>query len=252
MTFDTFRACATLVLKSVDDGERIIEGIASTARTDHAGDVLEPKGCSYTLPMPLLIQHDRRQPIGTVRAVQVTNSEIKIRARIPKDSGLDYVESAWKQIRAGLVKGLSIGAQPLEAEPIVNRAGRQTGYRYTAWKWLELSAVTLPMNVDATIEMVRAFDDGDPEIVLDAINQSARVAATRARAAAAMASSRRALDEVAPTRPIAALNGLARPGHEASHDTSYAATKARAEAAMKLAERSLADASQRSVHNRVL
>jgi hypothetical protein len=33
-----------------------------------------------------------------------------------------------------------------------------TGIRYTAWRRLELSAVTLPMNQDASIELVRAFN----------------------------------------------------------------------------------------------
>jgi HK97 family phage prohead protease len=267
MTLSPFRACSTLVLKSIDDNERIIEGTASTARTDAAGDVLEPRGASYLLPMPLLMQHDRDRPVGEVRAVKVSDSGISIRARIAKDSGLAYVEDAWRQLRAGLVKGLSIGAQPLAAEPIVDRAGRQTGYRYTAWRWLELSAVTLPMNSDATIAMVRAFDpwgadkfsaDRDPladhrdhELVLDELNQSARArAATRAHVEATMAATRRVLAEVARTRPIAALNALARPGPEASPD--YATCRARAEAAMVVGRKGLADAARSSAHNRVL
>ena len=67
--------------------------------------------------MPLLMQHDRDRPVGEVRAVKVTDSAIHIVARLAKDSGLAYVEDAWKQLKAGLVKGLSIGAHPLKAEP---------------------------------------------------------------------------------------------------------------------------------------
>ena len=93
-------------------------------------------------------------------AAKVSDTEIEIRAELARDTGLPYVEDAWKQLKAGLVRGLSIGANPLKAEPIIDRDGRMTGVRYTAWKWLELSAVTLPMNVDATIEVVRAYDLG--------------------------------------------------------------------------------------------
>jgi hypothetical protein len=247
-----FRACSTVILKSVDDEQRILEGVASSAAPDLAGDVLEPRGASYLLPMPLLLQHDKHKPVGEVRAVKVTDSEIRIRARVAKDSGLAYVEDAWKQLKAGLVKGLSIGAQPLAGEPIVDGRGRQTGMRYTAWRWHELSAVTLPMNVGATIEMVRVFDpwgadafsadrdpsaaDRDNELILDAINQSAGAwRATRERAEAAIAATRRALAEVA------APNALARPSHEPSRDSSYEATRARAEAAADIAARGLDD-----------
>src|SRR5262245_5821377 len=136
---ETFRACSTLMLKSIDDDERIIEGVASSAATDLAGDVLDPWGAAYELPMPLLIQHDRNRPVGEVTAATVTANAIAIVAKLAKGTGLDYLENAWRQIRAGLVKGLSIGAQPLAAEPIVDRDGRVTGKRYTAWRWLELS-----------------------------------------------------------------------------------------------------------------
>lgn len=153
-----FRACSSFLVRSADDAARVIEGIATSTSTDGAGDVIESAGAVYKLPMPLLMQHDRREPVGQVTAAKVSASEITIRAEISKDSGLDYVERAWRQLKAGLVKGLSIGAQPLKAEPILDPKGRMTGVRYTAWRWLELSAVTLPMNLDSTIEVVRAFD----------------------------------------------------------------------------------------------
>jgi HK97 family phage prohead protease len=153
-----FRLCSTLVLKAVDEAERVIEGIASSSAPDGAGDVVESRGAIFELPMPLLMQHDKREPVGQVTAAKVSDSQIHIRAEIARDSGLEYVERAWKQLKAGLVRGLSIGAQPLKAVPIVDAKGRMTGIRYQAWRWLELSAVTLPMNIDATIDVVRAFD----------------------------------------------------------------------------------------------
>ena len=197
-----FRACSTFILKAADDETRTLEGIASSSAPDLAGDEIIPKGAVYALPMPLLMQHDRDRPVGEVTAAKVSDTEISIRATLVKDSGLAYVEDAWRQLRAGLVKGLSIGAQPLKAEPILDKGGRMTGVRYTAWRWLELSAVTLPMNSDATIDVVRSFDPWgaamfarrhDPLADTDPAPGEATYEIVRARAVAALNASARAL-----------------------------------------------------------
>jgi phage head maturation protease len=151
------------------------------------------------------LQHDRERPIGKVTAARVSDSDIQVRAEISRDSGLAYVDDAWKQIRARLVGGLSIGAQPLKADPILDKGGKMTGVRYTSWRWLELSAVTLPMNTQATIEVVRAFDPWgaaafaarhDP-LADDESPDLEGYAATRARAIAAI----RAVDRVLHRKP---------------------------------------------------
>ena len=198
-----FRAVSTLIWKSVDDDDRVLEGIASSAAPDLAGDVLEPRGATFKLPMPLLLQHDKHKPIGEVLVARVSDSDITIRAKIARDSGLDYVEDAWKQLKSGLVKGLSIGAQPLKAEPILNKDGGMTGVHYTAWRWLELSAVTIPMNQKADISVVRAFDPWGAAAFAACPDPLAEHAgpepadhgyeATRARAIAAIKATRAAL-----------------------------------------------------------
>jgi hypothetical protein len=202
-TMAPFRACSTFIVKSLDDDDRIIEGVASSSAPDLAGDIIESRGAVYTLPMPLLMQHDRDRPVGDVIVAKVAHDHITIRAQLKKDTGLAYVEDAWKQLRSGLVKGLSIGAQPLKADPILDKAGKMTGVRYTAWRWLELSAVTMPMNIDSTIDVVRAFDpwgaaafavSHDPQAGLaDGLDRDPGYEATRARAMDAQQAARRAL-----------------------------------------------------------
>ncbi len=145
---------STLEIKSIDDSARIIKGVASTPSTDHAGDIVEPKGAQFTLPIPLLSQHDHSSPIGMVRSARVTDQGIEIEAEIAKGSGLDYVEKAWGQIKSGLVRGLSIGFRATKAEPIKGTGG----LRFIKWKWLELSAVTIPCNAEASITSVKRFD----------------------------------------------------------------------------------------------
>ncbi len=150
------RAYALLDVKSFDDEQRLIEGIASTPTPDRIGDVLEPAGARFTLPMPLLWQHDQREPIGEVIEAQVTPAGIRIKARIAtiaEPGALQTrVDEAWHSIKARLVRGLSVGWKAIEALPIPG----SFGMRATKWDWAETSAVTVPMNLDATILSVKA------------------------------------------------------------------------------------------------
>src|SRR5687768_5500710 len=60
------RAYSVIEWKAVDEDQRIIEGIATTPKTDRMGDIVEPEGAEYTLPIPFLWQHDSRSPVGYV------------------------------------------------------------------------------------------------------------------------------------------------------------------------------------------
>jgi HK97 family phage major capsid protein/HK97 family phage prohead protease len=152
------RAYSVLDIKAVDDEQRIITGIATTPATDRVGDVVEPEGAEFTLPIPLLWQHDAKQPIGEVFAATVTPHGIEIKARIAKidEPGKlkDRLDEAWQSIKSRLVRGLSIGFSGLEVEPIKHTFG----VRFLKWLWLELSAVTIPANHEASISSVKQFD----------------------------------------------------------------------------------------------
>jgi HK97 family phage prohead protease len=147
------KSWSTLEIKSIDDSQRIIKGVASTPSTDRAGDQVVPSGARFTLPIPLLSQHDHSSPIGMVKSARVTDAGIEIEAEIAKNSGLDYVERAWRQMKSGLVRGLSIGFRAIKAEPI-----KGGGYRYTQWNWIELSTVTIACNAEASITSIKNFD----------------------------------------------------------------------------------------------
>ena len=107
-----------------------------------------------------------------------------------------------------------------------------TGVRYTAWRWLELSAVTLPMNSDATIEMVRAFDPWGGQAfaahhqpLIDSIGPAAELAAALEPLVQELEAMR---DELAVLKADRREPGAA---PDAS-DHSYEAVRARAEAAL--------------------
>jgi HK97 family phage prohead protease len=147
------RAYSLLEIKKVDEDARVITGVASTPTPDRLQDVVEPDGAQFKLPMPFLWQHDSRQPIGQVTAAKVTKSGIEIVASIAKGV-TEEIDRAWSLIKAGLVTGLSIGFSPLEKEAIKGTGG----LRFTKWDWLELSAVTVPANSEATITAIKNID----------------------------------------------------------------------------------------------
>jgi HK97 family phage major capsid protein/HK97 family phage prohead protease len=149
------RAYAVLDVKSVDLDARIIEGYATTPTTDRNGDVVDPAGAEFSLPMPLLWQHDCTRPIGEVTGATVTADGIHITAKFATvtEPGVlrDRLDEAWQSVKARLVRGLSIGFKPLETTP--RRTG---GYHIKRWMWAEVSAVTIPMNTAATITSIKS------------------------------------------------------------------------------------------------
>lgn len=155
------RAYSTIDIKSADANSGIIEGIASTPSPDGVGDIMEPKGAVFKLPMPLLWMHDSKQPIGQVTQAKVTSKGIEIKAKVMKGL-LPEIDRAWTLITAGLVRGLSIGFRGIEAMPAKGEI--PGGLHFIKWAWHELSAVTIPMNTEANIVTVKAADINPPDI----------------------------------------------------------------------------------------
>lgn len=155
------RAYSTLVIKALSNegGKRTFKGIASTPSTDRTGDIVEPKGAVFKLPIPFLWQHDSGDPIGWITAARATEKGIEVEgevAQIEEDGPLkERLTTAWQMLKAKLVRGLSVGLKPLEAARIEGTYGM----RYTKWLWFELSAVTVPANADASITTIKSLDN---------------------------------------------------------------------------------------------
>lgn len=151
------RAYSLLTVKSVSEDKRIIRGIATTPSPDRMGDIVEPMGVKFNNPMPLLHQHDHRMPVGTVTFDKPTDKGITFEAHLPQidEPGplKDRVDTAWGEVKAGLVRGVSIGFRPIEYSYLDDG-----GVRFSASEVIELSLVTVPANADATIQMVKSFD----------------------------------------------------------------------------------------------
>lgn len=155
------KAWAHLECKDVveTDTEYTFKGIASTPTPDRSADIVEPMGCEYDIPMPLLWQHNSDEPIGNVIEAKPTKNGIPVTFTIPKITtpGIlkDRLDLAVQSIKALLVRGLSIGFAPIEYSYMEDTGG----YRFIKWLWLELSAVTIPCNAEATIMSIKSYDE---------------------------------------------------------------------------------------------
>lgn len=152
------RAYSKLEIKSVDESKRILTGIATTPSPDSYDDIVEPTGAEFDLPIPFLWQHDATQPIGHVVDAKVTKNAITVSVQLAKveEPGAlqERLDEAWQSIKAGLVRGMSIGFRPIESAKIEGSWGQ----RFIKWAWLELSAVTIPANSDCSIQAIKSID----------------------------------------------------------------------------------------------
>ena len=153
------RAYSLMQVKAVNEDSREITGIASTPEPDRYGDIVDPAGVKFTLPLPLLWQHWHDEPIGQVTEANVTDTGIEIKAKLVKPDAdmpsqlVARLDEAWASIKTGLVRGLSIGFKPIEYSFIDDG-----GIRFISWEWYELSAVTVPANGDCSIQSVKSID----------------------------------------------------------------------------------------------
>lgn len=149
------RAYSLLNVKSVDADRRTFSGIASTPELDRQGDSVDPAGCIFRNPIPLLLHHDQQRPIGNVTLTR-TPKGLAFTATLPHVSEpgrlKERVDEAWHSIKAGVITGVSIGFRLLERAAERLASG---GHRLLKTEIYELSLVTIPANASATILTVK-------------------------------------------------------------------------------------------------
>lgn len=155
------RAYSQLTVKAAVDstsGKRIIRGTATTPTPDRMSDIVLPMGAKFQLPIPLLWQHNSEQPIGWINEATVTEAGIDIVGEVASfaEAGTlkDFLDYAWQSIQANLVRGLSIGFNAIKYAFLDD----SWGIEFQEWEWLELSAVTIPANAEATISAIKSID----------------------------------------------------------------------------------------------
>ena len=146
-------------VKSLDDERRTISGIASTPSLDRQDQILDPAGVTFAASLPLLLYHDSKRPVGRAQLQAAAPDGIAFTATLPllTEPGplKDRVDEAWQSIKAGLITGVSIGFRVLSGGVERLKSG---AIKLTKTEICELSLVTIPANVDATILSIKALD----------------------------------------------------------------------------------------------
>ncbi|MCX5538351.1 HK97 family phage prohead protease [Paraburkholderia sp. CNPSo 3076] len=146
-----------IVVKTISEEKREIEGIASTPTVDRVNDIVDPMGLTFQKEVPLLLGHDHAQPVGTVAFGTPTARGLPFRARIAKVDEEGAVkkrtDEAWHSVKSGVIKGVSIGFRPSKSEKLPNG-----GTRFSKADVHELSLVAVPANPDARITSYKSLN----------------------------------------------------------------------------------------------
>ena len=151
------RAYAVFETKALDEKRRIFTGWATTPAPDRVQDTIDPMGATFKNPLVLLHQHRHDSPIGSVKFDKPTAKGIQFTAEIPviDEPGplKDRVDTAWGEIKAGIVRAVSIGFRALKY------AHREDGgIDFLEVEIYELSTVSVPANAQAVISAIKSLD----------------------------------------------------------------------------------------------
>lgn len=129
--------------------ERQIRVIASDARPDRAKDVMVPSGCqieNYKRNNIVLADHDPTKPIGNAK-IEVKADRVEALITFAPAGVSVKADEYCALAKAGVIKAVSVGFDPVEAEP---RKGG--GFLYKVWELLELSVLGgIPCNPGALV-----------------------------------------------------------------------------------------------------
>lgn len=153
------RAYSVIDVKSMDDEQRVIRGMATTPTPDRAFDVINPFGVKVAADIPLFMHHKSQLVVGRATLGRPTEHGIPFEARIPKIAELgllrDRVDEAWQSVKYKLITAVSIGFQPVMEKVKQLKGG---GLQFDECEVLELSLVPIPMQAEALITQFRGTD----------------------------------------------------------------------------------------------
>lgn len=151
--------------KALDDADNpgTFEGYASTFDVDSTGDVIMPGAFTRTLaahaakgrPIPILWQHDVREPIGVTLEAREDGRGLFVKGRLLV-ADLARAREAYALLREKALGGLSIGFSiPKGGATWDEETGLRRITELRLWEW---SLVTFPANEAAEVTGVKSAD----------------------------------------------------------------------------------------------
>lgn len=131
------------VVAAAEDGltDRQIRVIVSEPMLDRVKEIMVPEGVqldNYRRNPIVLADHDQTKPIGNADP-EVKNGRLEAVITFAPSGIAAKADEYCGLAKAGVLNTVSIGFQPLEAEPI-----KGGGTRITKWELLEISVVAVP------------------------------------------------------------------------------------------------------------
>jgi HK97 family phage prohead protease len=156
----TQRAYSVFEVKALDSARRTFKGWATTPSVDRVGDTINPMGILFKNPLALLHQHKPDKPIGHAVFGKPTKKGIEFDAEIPDvdpeyASLRDRVNTAWGELKYGLVRAVSVGFRPIKYA-----YKDDGGIDFQEIEVYELSIVTIPALPEAVITQVKSMHEG--------------------------------------------------------------------------------------------
>lgn len=146
-------------------GKNTFTAVITTSSMDRDGEVLLSQGADYTEFMKnptVFYNHDYAQPIAKALKLWKTNNSIKAEVKMAeRPSGYQgdfFPEYVMALIDQGIIKGISIGFETLDArlpsKKDISEFGKEVKRVITRYKLIEFSVAPLQCNVDAQVVAV--------------------------------------------------------------------------------------------------
>ncbi len=121
--------------------------VMSDATVDRMGDVIEPSGWvldNFTRNPVALFGHDASTPIGEWENLRIEAGKLIGDLKFGPLGACPVTDKMRAFVEAGMMRAVSVGFQPLDAEPLPSG-----GQRYTKSELVECSLVSIPANPNA-------------------------------------------------------------------------------------------------------
>jgi len=137
--------------------------VLSDDSTDRMGDTIQVAGWDLTAfkenPIALWA-HASTRPIGTWVDVRVIGQKLMGKLVFAAQGTSTLIDELRSLVEQRILKTVSVGFTPLDAEPIRDPKGKMTGWNFIKQELLEVSLVSVPANPNA-IAIARSMNLSD-------------------------------------------------------------------------------------------
>jgi HK97 family phage prohead protease len=135
-------------------GECECAGVASTAQLARDGHVLVTGGiqlANYKRNPVVLFSHDPESPVAVCTALNLQGDKLLCRIQFPEAGVSQLADQTCALVKAGVLRGLSVGFDPGDTEPLDPSRGARGGLRILTSELFEISIVSVPADTGSMI-----------------------------------------------------------------------------------------------------